>query len=104
MLIARMSKGRCTHEKVRNYVYKAGLEEEARVATIEKVNSAVTKNGGKVLDVKEMGLRDLAYPIKDEIKGYYVVLTVEAEVETVNEFDRLTKLNNNVLRHLILVA
>ena len=86
------------------YIVKAGLEEEARVATSEKVNSAVTKNGGKVLDVKEMGLRDLAYPIKDEIKGYYVVLTVEAEVETVNEFDRLTKLNNNVLRHLILVA
>lgn len=86
------------------YIVKAGLEEEARVATIEKVNSAVTKNGGKILDVKEMGLRDLAYPIKDEIKGYYVVLTVEAEVETVNEFDRLTKLNNNVLRHLILVA
>ena len=86
------------------YIVKAGLEEEARVATIEKVNSAVTKNGGKVLDVKEMGLRDLAYPIKDEIKGYYIVLTVEAEVETVNEFDRLTKLNNNVLRHLILVA
>ena len=86
------------------YIVKAGLEEEARIATIEKVNSAVTKNGGKVLDVKEMGLRDLAYPIKDEIKGYYVVLTVEAEVETVNEFDRLTKLNNNVLRHLILVA
>ena len=86
------------------YIVKAGLEEEARVATIEKFNSAVTKNGGKVLDVKEMGLRDLAYPIKDEIKGYYVVLTVEAEVETVNEFDRLTKLNNNVLRHLILVA
>ena len=86
------------------YIVKAGLDEEARVATIEKVNSAVTKNGGKVLDVKEMGLRDLAYPIKDEIKGYYVVLTVEAEVETVNEFDRLTKLNNNVLRHLILVA
>ena len=86
------------------YIVKAGLEEEARVSTIEKVNSAVTKNGGKVLDVKEMGLRDLAYPIKDEIKGYYVVLTVEAEVETVNEFDRLTKLNNNVLRHLILVA
>ena len=86
------------------YIVKAGLAEEARVATIAKVNSAVTKNGGKVLDVKEMGLRDLAYPIKDEIKGYYVVLTVEAEVETVNEFDRLTKLNNNVLRHLILVA
>ena len=86
------------------YIVKAGLEEEARVATIEKVNSAVTKNGGNVLDVKEMGLRDLAYPIKDEIKVYYVVLTVEAAVETVNEFDRLTKLNNNVLRHLILVA
>ena len=51
-----------------------------------------------------MGLRDLAYPINDEIKGYYVVITVEAEVEAINEFDRKAKLNNNVLRHLVLVA
>ena len=86
------------------YIVKAGLDEEARKALIEKVNSTITKKGGKLVEVNEMGLRDLAYPINDEIKGYYVVLNVEAEVETINEFDRLTKLNNNVLRHLILVA
>ena len=40
----------------------------------------------------------------NEIKGYYVVITVEAEVEAINEFDRKAKLNNNVLRHLVLVA
>lgn len=86
------------------YIVKAGLEEEARVAAIEKVNSYITRNGGNVVEVKEMGLRDLAYPINDEIKGYYVVITVEAEVEAINEFDRKAKLNNNVLRHLVLVA
>jgi small subunit ribosomal protein S6 len=33
----------------------------------------ITDNGGKVIDVNEWGLRDLAYAIKKETKGYYVV-------------------------------
>ncbi len=86
------------------YIVKANLEEEARKAEIEKVNALLSTNGSKVLEVNEMGLRDLAYQINDESKGYYVVVTVNATVETINEFNRVTKLNNNVLRHLVLNA
>ena len=85
------------------YIVKANLDEEARKAEIEKVNGYVKANNAKVVNVDEkLGLRELAYPINDEIKGYYVVLKVESTSALI-EFDRLMKLDKNVLRHLITV-
>ena len=64
----------------------------------------ILDNGGKVENTDEsMGLRDLAYPIKDQTKGYYVVLKVSMDNNAINEFNRLVRINGNVLRHLIVV-
>ena len=49
-----------------------------------------------------MGRKKLAYPIKKEISGYYYVMTVEADKESIHEFDRKVSINENVLRHLII--
>lgn len=87
------------------YILKADLDEAARKEAIEKVNKIITDNGGKILNVNEsMGLRDLAYPIKDEVKGYYVVIKISADDAATSEFGRLVKINPLVLRHLIVVA
>lgn len=86
------------------YILRSNLDEAARNEALAKVNAILTDNGAEILSVDEkMGLRDLAYPIDDELKGYYVVLKVSAENKALNEFDRLVKINRNVLRHLILV-
>ncbi len=85
------------------YILKSSLDDAARKAQIEKLHGIITKNGGKVNNVNEWGLRDLAYPIKKEIKGYYVVIKIEAENVALKEFDRLTRIDNNVLRTLITV-
>ncbi len=83
------------------YILKANLEEEARKAEIEKLHSILTSTGGKVTDVKEWGLRDFAYPIDDELKGYYVVIKVTSDKAALDEFVRLTKIDRNVVRQLI---
>ena len=49
-------------------------------------------------------MRDLAYEIKKQKKGYYVVTNVTCEPTAVAEFDRLAKLDAKVLRFLITVA
>ena len=49
-----------------------------------------------------MGRKKLAYPINKEVSGYYYVMTVEADRETIHEFDRKVSINENVLRHLII--
>lgn len=85
------------------YILKANLEDAQRKEIIEKLHSLLTNEGAKVTNVNEWGLRDLAYPIKKETKGYYVVIKVECEPNATKEFDRKTKINNNVLRYLITV-
>jgi len=86
------------------YILKADLDEAARKEAMEAIHAILTKNGGTITKVDEtLGLRDLAYPIKDLTKGYYVVLKVSMGNETINEFNRLVRINPNVLRHLIVV-
>ena len=87
------------------YILKSDLDEEARKATIEELAKILTDNGATVSSTDEsMGLRTLAYPIKDETKGYYVVLKVTMNNAAIDEFNRLVRINNKVLRHLITVA
>ena len=85
------------------YIINATLEETARKEEVSKLQSILEKNGAKVTDTKEWGVKDLAYPIKKQSKGYYVVLKVSAEAASLKEFDRLAKLDTNVIRHLITV-
>ena len=87
------------------YILKANLDEAARKEENDKLAGIITSKGGEVLstDEKTLGLRDLAYPIKKETKGFYVVLKVNMGNEAYAEFNRLVRIDNNVLRHIILV-
>ena len=86
------------------YILKADLDDAARKEEMDKLAKIISDNGGEVTKTDEsMGLRDLAYPIKDETKGYYVVLKVEMDNNAINEFNRLVRINPSVLRHLIVV-
>ena len=86
------------------YILKADLDEAGRNETIEKLNGILESNGAKVYKVDQsMGLRDLAYPINKEVKGFYVVLKVSADEEALKEFNRLVLINPVVLRHLVVV-
>lgn len=85
------------------YILKADLEEAARKDEISRLHAILTEKGAVVTDVKEWGLKDFAYPIKDLTKGYYVVIKVTADQPALLEFGRLARIDANVLRHLITV-
>ena len=85
------------------YILKANLDDATRNELIGKLNNYLTVDGGTIDNVNEWGLRDLAYEINKDKKGYYVV--IEASVSSsnvVDEFARRAKLNANVLRHLVI--
>ncbi|MFA5485714.1 MAG: 30S ribosomal protein S6 [Bacilli bacterium] len=86
------------------YILRAELSEEERQAEIEGLHKIITDLGGNILnvDTENWGLRDFAYPINDLLKGYYVVVDVESDVKAIAEFERLAKLNNKVIRHLVI--
>ena len=83
------------------YIVRPDVEEAARKELITFTTDIFTKMDGKVLEVKEMGMRNLAYEINDFTKGFYVLLNVEATAEACDEFDRLVKINASVMRHII---
>ena len=56
------------------FIVKATMEADAIKKTADNIKKIVTDNKGKVSEVKEMGERKLAYPIKNEINGYYFVM------------------------------
>ena len=84
------------------FIVKTTLEESVVKSTVESLTSVITDMKGKVENSKDMGQRELAYPIKKEISGFYYVLTVEASHEAIAEFDRKARLNENILRHQII--
>lgn len=85
------------------YIVRSNLDQEAVAKEIKSVNEIFTNNASKVLEVKEWGLKELAYEIEKSRKGYYVVAKVEATNEAVKEFDRIVGYNENIIRHIVIV-
>ena len=77
-------------------------EEEAIKTQVSELKAIITDMEGKIENEKEMGNRKLAYPIKKELNGYYYVMVVNANNDAVSEFDRKSRISENVLRHLII--
>ena len=84
------------------FIVKPDVEEEARNQVIEGLKAILTTDGGTVDNVNEWGLRDFAYEIKDYTKGYYVVIDTTTSAANISEFERLSRINASVLRHLTL--
>lgn len=84
------------------FIVKPTLSEEEVNKVVENFKNILTTNGGIITSFKEMGQRELAYEIKKFKNGYYFVLTVEAnDDKAINEFDRLSLISADMLRHLI---
>ncbi|MFC4270802.1 30S ribosomal protein S6 [Sneathiella chungangensis] len=66
----------------------------------ENMSSFITDGGGNVAKVENWGLRNLAYKIKKNRKGHYVLLNLDAPVDAVKEMERNLRLNEDVLRHM----
>ena len=91
---------------MRNYeimfIIRPTLGEDETKKVIENFGKVLTDNGAKIVDKKDMGQRELAYEIKNFKSGYYFVYEVEAaDDKAIKEFDRLSLISNDIVRHLI---
>lgn len=84
------------------FIVKATQESADVKKTAENAKTILTSQKANVTEFKELGEKKLAYPIKKELNGYYYVMQVEANNEAITEFDRKVKLDENILRHLII--
>ena len=83
------------------FIVKPDLEETAIKKEAENLKKVLTDRKANILEEKAMGQRELAYEIKKYKNGYYFLFVVESPKEATKEFDRLARINENILRHLI---
>ena len=77
------------------------LDEEATNAVIEKFSKLIAANGGEIVKEDRWGKKRLAYDIKKESEGYYVLFYTNCEPNCINECDRVMKITDEVLKHMI---
>ena len=83
------------------FIVRPDMEEAEINKTAESLKKVLEDGNAKMVEEKNMGQRELAYEIKKFKTGYYYLFVVEATPETVAEFDRVVRINENLLRHLI---
>jgi len=84
------------------YILDASLTDEERIALVDKLHAIITDDGGKVVNVDEWGIREFAYPINKMTKGYYMVVTFEANADAIKEFERISRIEQSCIRHLVI--
>ncbi len=69
---------------------------------MEGLRSLVSENGGNVTEVIDWGRRRLAYPIRRNFEGHYLITEFTSEDGAGNpEVERTLRIDESVLRHLI---
>jgi len=81
-------------------VVSAKIEDDARVAVVEKAKEYIVRAGGTVTEVEEQGKKRLAYEIQHQSEGFYYFIQFEAETSTPALVEQDVSIMDNVLRFL----
>ena len=77
------------------------ITDEARAGVMKRIEVALTENGGQVDNVDNWGKRKLAYEIDGLTDGDYTLIDFHADPANVAELDRVLRINDAVVRHMI---
>lgn len=84
------------------FILKPDLAEEAVAEVKEKLQGIIANFGGEfVEEVAGWGKKRMAYSINDYQEGIYVLWNFKGASETVSELDRVIKISDKILRHII---
>ena len=83
-------------------VVKPDLTDEARIAVITKFQGIIEAQKGSIVKFDDWGKRKLAYEIEKYREGFYSFTTFEGNEDAVNELNRIARISEELLRHLII--
>jgi small subunit ribosomal protein S6 len=86
------------------YIFDSALEEPTITEKIDRYHALIAGEGrGEITAVDHWGKRPMAYPIQDKDNGYYVVAHFTTSPDTLPEYERLLKLDEELMRYLVVV-
>jgi small subunit ribosomal protein S6 len=83
------------------YIVRADLDDEKVQDAVKRVNTLIERSGGSVERTNLWGKRKLAYEVKHQKEGSYVLQDFQFEPNRVPELEAALKITEEVLRHLI---
>jgi small subunit ribosomal protein S6 len=83
------------------YIVRADLDDEKVQDAVKRVNTLIERSGGAVERTNLWGKRKLAYEVKHQKEGSYVLQDFQFEPNRVPELEAALKITEEVLRHLI---
>ncbi len=87
------------------YIFKSSLTTEEIEGRLESYNARIlAADGSEITAVEHWGKRQLAYPVDRNENGYYVVTQFTASPTVLPDFERVLKLDDDLLRHLVVLS
>ncbi|MGR3741110.1 30S ribosomal protein S6 [Companilactobacillus sp. DQM5] len=84
------------------YIIKPDLDEAGKTAVVDKFDKILKDNGAEIIESKDWEKRRLAYEIAGYHEGLYHITNINAnDTQATSEFDRLAKIDESVLRQMI---
>ena len=82
------------------FIARQDISSTQAEALTEQFANLIAEQGGKVTKKEQWGLRNIAYRIKKNRKGHYVLMNIEAPAAAITEMERQMRINEDVLRYL----
>lgn len=67
---------------------------------VSDLSEVIKKEGGEVVRVDNWGLKTLAYRIKKNRKGHYVIMNISAPANAIAEYERIMRFNEDIIRYM----
>ena len=83
------------------FIVRPDMEEADIRKTAESMKKVLTDGKAKIIEEKAMGQKELAYEIKKFNTGYYFLFIVQASKEAQQEFNRVARINESILRSIV---
>ena len=83
------------------YIFDTALPEDRINEKLERFNAQLTGSGGEITATDHWGRKQMTYAIKKKQSGYYVVVQFNSPIEALPEFERLLRLDEDLLRYLV---
>lgn len=81
------------------FIVRQEMSQQQVEAISERFTAIVKESGGTVAKAEYWGLRNLAFKIKKNRKGHYMLLNIDAPAAAVNELERNMRISEDVLRY-----
>lgn len=83
-------------------VLKPDLEEKAQKELLDGVKKKMLSEDGKLASEDLWGSRDLAYPIKKQVKGFYAHFEFSTDPKVAKGIDKQLKVEEDIIRYLLI--